>query len=69
MTLAELERNLVATLGLAVIAGREEPDRHAELGGNAVVLLGLLQEAGGLEALVRRCAGRPSGAVGAGGGA
>lgn len=66
MTLAELERNLVATLGLAVIAGREEPDRYTELGGNAVVLLGMLQQAGSLEALVRRCAGRSSGTGGAG---
>ncbi len=54
MTLRELERNLVATLGLAIIAGRED-DRFAELGGNAVVLVTLIQEAGGLQPLVERC--------------
>jgi hypothetical protein len=55
MTLPELERNLVGTLGLAIVAGLEDPERSAELGGNAVLLLGLLREAGGLEKLVARC--------------
>jgi len=50
----ELERNVVATLGLAIIAGRED-HRFAELGGNAVLLLELIHEAGGLEELVMRC--------------
>lgn len=62
MTLAELERNLVGTLGLAIIAGRED-ERFAELGGNAVVLLELLHDAGGLEQLVE--ASRARGAQGA----
>lgn len=67
MTLAELERNVCATLALAVIAGRED-ERFAELGGNAAVLLELLHDAGGLEPLVRRIAGRGARTVEAGGG-
>lgn len=61
MTLRELERNLVGTLGLAIIAGRED-ERFAELGGNAVLLLTWLREAGGLEQLVEGC--RAQGAQG-----
>lgn len=55
MTADQLERNLTATLGLAVIAGLEDPDRWGELGGNAVVLLGQLKAAGGLRELVLGC--------------
>lgn len=54
MTLPELERNVVSTLGLAIIAGRED-ERFAELGGSAVLLLTLLRDAGGLDELVTRC--------------
>ncbi len=54
MTLPELERNVVAILGLAIIAGHED-ERFAELGGSAVVLLTRIEEAGGLEELVMRC--------------
>jgi hypothetical protein len=55
VTLPELERNMVATLALAVIAGREDPDRFTDLGWNATVLLEMLHDAGGLEQLVAQC--------------
>lgn len=51
LRLPELERNIVATLGLAIIAGRED-ERFAELGGNAAMLLDQLLRAGGLAELV-----------------
>jgi hypothetical protein len=49
MTLSELERNLVATLSLGLIAGREDPDRWGSLGGNCLMLLNELEKSGGLE--------------------
>jgi len=67
MTLPGLDRNLAAVLSLAVIAGREDP-RWAELGGNAVLLLEAIQDAGGLEELVRLCRERGAYAVASSGG-
>jgi hypothetical protein len=54
VTVPDLERNLEATLGLALIAGLED-ERFAELGGNASILLALLQSSGGLKGLIAKC--------------
>lgn len=55
MTLRDLERNLLSTLGLAVLAGHEDPDHCGQLGGYAVAFLGEMRRAGGLASLVREC--------------
>jgi hypothetical protein len=50
--LRQLERNVLSTLVQAVEAGRSDPDRLSELGGNATMLLRQMQDAGGLAQLV-----------------